>query len=108
MGKHSQTGNLSKMVRWVRLGLCFLAALACAFPLTGCTRNFFRQRADKEVREVLAEKDQYPQWQIEHWHVYPDPRARSADTGHPDRPPMPPDDPAAYDLSPHSQKPGKA
>ncbi len=40
-------------------------------------------------------------------HVYPDSRARFADPTNPDRPPMPPDDPAAYDLSPNPQKPGK-
>src|SRR5262249_15631600 len=66
------------------------------------------KQADKEVEHVLAEKDQYPEWKIENFHVYPDPRARFADPTNPDRPPMPPDDPAAWDLSPHPQKPGKA
>src|SRR5207245_286130 len=42
------------------------------------------------------------------FHVYSDPRARFADSTNPDRPPMPPDDPAAWELSPHPQKPGKA
>src|SRR5262249_16616036 len=51
--------------------------------------------------------DKYPFWAIENWHVYSDPRARHADPTNPDRPPMPPDDPAAYDLSPNPQKPGK-
>src|SRR5207249_4245019 len=32
-------------------------------------------------------------------------RARFADPTNPDRPPMPPDDPAAWDLSPHPQRP---
>jgi hypothetical protein len=75
--------------------------------VTGCTRRFFRNRADQEVSEVLAQKDRYPAWQIEQFHVYPDSRARFADPTNPDRPPMPPDDPAAYDLSPVTQKPGK-
>src|SRR5207244_4315918 len=44
---------------------------------------------------------------VENFHVYPDPRARFADPTNPDRPPMPPDDPAAWDLSPHPQKPPK-
>jgi hypothetical protein len=83
------------------------AALALAL-LTGasCTRSFFRKAADKEVDEVLADKDQYPQWAIQQYHVYPDPRARFADPTDPDRPPMPPDDPAAHDLSPNPQRPG--
>src|SRR5207302_488551 len=42
---------------------------------------------------------------IEQYHVYPDPRARFADPTNPDRPPMPPDDPAAWAAGPHPQKP---
>ena len=74
----------------------------------GCTRNFFRKQADEEVSEVLAQKDKYPDWAIENWHVYPDPRARFADTDNPDFPPKPPDDPASYAMAPNPQKPGKA
>jgi len=74
---------------------------------SGCTRPFYRKRADAEVNQVLAEKDRYPNWAIEQFHVYPDPRARFADPMDPDHPPMPPDDPAAWDMSPHPQKPGK-
>src|SRR5262249_30356145 len=54
------------------------------------------------------EKNQVPGAPIEQYHVYPDPRARFADPTCPDRPPMPPDDPAAHDLSPNPQKAGKA
>ncbi len=78
---------------------------------SGCTRSYYRKEADKEVSEVLAQKDKYPAWAIENWHVYPDPRARFNDQGplgNPDHPPKPPDDPAAYALSPNPQKPGKA
>jgi hypothetical protein len=77
----------------------------------GCTRGYYRKEADKEVSEVLAQKDKYPAWAIENWHIYPDPRARFNDQGalgDPDHPPKPPDDPAAYALSPNPQKPGKA
>lgn len=84
-----------------------ILALGLMAPLlagTGCTRRFYREKADKEVVQVLSQKDVYPQWKIENWHVYPDPRARFADNTNPDRPPMPPDDPAAYDLSPDPQK----
>jgi hypothetical protein len=74
---------------------------------TGCTRLFYRNQADKEVQATLTEKNKDPRWAIENWHVYPDPRARFADPTNPDRPPMPPDDPGAWDQSPHPQKPGK-
>ena len=75
---------------------------------TGCTRHFFRERADCEAAAVLRDKDQVPGAKIEQYHVYPDRRARFADATNPDRPPMPPDDPAARMLSPCPQKPGKA
>jgi outer membrane protein TolC len=74
----------------------------------GCTRRFFRNRADEEVASIMAEKDKYPDWQIEDYYVYPNPRSRNADWTNPDRPPMPPDDPAAYNLAPRPQKPGHA
>src|SRR5689334_4559026 len=93
---------------WLRRLACAAVALGCAAGLSSCTRSYFRRAADKEVDAVLCEKDKYPQWGIQQYHVYPDPRARFADPTDPDRPPMPPDDPAAHDLSPNPQKPGKA
>jgi outer membrane protein TolC len=87
--------------------LTFLFAASFLLP-AGCTRRFFRHQADKQVEEILTEKNCYPAWKIEQWHVYPDPRARFADFTDPDRPPMPPDDPASRDLSPNPQRPGKA
>jgi outer membrane protein TolC len=99
------TGNLGKWgLRRRLLPAAVLAVVGLAGTL-GCTRNFFRNRADEEVSEVLAEKDKYPAWRIEQFHVYPDPRARFADPTNPDCPPKPPDDPAAYDLAPNPQKP---
>src|SRR5437773_374550 len=40
-----------------------------------CSRPFYRKRADEEVAEVLGQKDKYPDWKIDNWHVYPDPLA---------------------------------
>ncbi len=88
--------------RAVVVGLAFLIALG------GCTRAFYRKQADKEVNDVLKEKDQYAEWKIEQFHVYPDARARFAEPNNPDRTPMPPDDEPAYKLSPHPQGPGHA
>jgi len=79
--------------------------LGCLAPMSGCTRCWYREKADEEVSEILAQKDKYPAWSIDNWHGYADPRARFADPTDPDHPPMPPDDPAAYDLSPNPQKP---
>src|SRR5437868_1217437 len=91
---------------WVqRLGALLLAAGLLA-TLDGCTRGFYRKGADKEVNDILAEKDRCLPHKIEQFHVYPDPRARHADPTNPDHPPMPPDDPGAYCNSPHPQAPG--
>src|SRR5437773_3561867 len=91
----------------VREAATVLAIIAVVAGL-GCTRRFYRNQADREVAGVLAEKDVVPDWKIENFPgAYPDGRARFADPSNPDRPPMPPDDPAAWQLSPHSQKPGK-
>ena len=74
----------------------------------GCTRAFYRKWTDKEVTALHLEKSQDPRWSLDGYHVLPDARARFADGTKPDRPPMPPDDPAAKALSPNPQKPGKA
>jgi outer membrane protein TolC len=69
----------------------------------GCTRAFFRERADQDVDALLAEKSIDPRWALESWHVYPDGRARFADTDNPDHPKKPPDDPGAAALAPDPQ-----
>src|SRR5439155_8985532 len=74
----------------------------------GCTRRFYRNATDRDVEQVLTEKNCFDAWRIEQWHVYPDPHARFADPTNPDRPPMPPDDPGSQALSPNPQRPGKA
>ncbi|HKB05409.1 MAG TPA: hypothetical protein VKD90_24505, partial [Gemmataceae bacterium] len=69
----------------------------------GCTRSFFRERADRQVEALLEEKSIDPRWAVEGWYVYPDPRARFADADHPDHPKKPPDDPGASVLAPDPQ-----
>ena len=84
--------------------LAWLAVLVILAP--GCTRRFFRQRADRDVGILLEEKVDQAQWPITNYWVYPHPYARFADLwGNPDHPPMPPDDPGAWLLSPRPQRP---
>lgn len=71
---------------------------------SGCSRRYFRSDADKQVDRILHQKDG-KLWPLEGWHVYPPEAARFADNTNPDRPPMPPDDPGARDLSPNPQHP---
>ncbi len=82
-----------------------IGSLAALVTLSGCTRRFFRNAADLEVSDVLSEKNVDPRWQLDDYNVYPNPLARFADWTNPDRPPMPPDDPAAWFLAPKPQKP---
>lgn len=86
--------------------LFFLAFLfAILMSAHGCTRPFFRKLADKEAHAIIAEKDVYPGWKLQNFFVVPDQRSRFAPRYNPDRPPMPPDDPAAAALAPMPQWP---
>ena len=99
---------------WTRYAMRSLSirhlGLVCLLLFTlgasGCTRKFYRKRTDDDVVGLLTQKNQFPQWGIENWHIYPDPRSRFADLSNPDRPPKPPDDLAAYLLSPDPQPRG--
>ncbi len=88
-----------------RSAVAFLLLITLIATL-GCTRRFYRRWADRDVAEVLREKDVVPQWKIESYNgAYPNAQARFADPTNPDRPPMPPDDPAAKQLAPNPQRP---
>lgn len=98
---------LSLLRPFLRPQVYFLVALGVSTTAVGCTRKFFRERADIDAMAMIHEKDQDPRWRLTNYYVYPDSRARFADWSNPDRPPMPPDDQAAQALSPIPQKPGK-
>lgn len=94
--------------RLIRCGATALVALLVVAGI-GCTRRFYRNQADRDVAGVIAGKDVFPDWKIENYNgAYPDARARFSDPTNPDRPPMPPDDPAAKMLGPNPQKPRHA
>jgi hypothetical protein len=83
------------------------AAVVLLAAGAGCTRKFFRERADADVAGVITQKNQFPEWVVKNWHVYPHPDARFAHPYNPDRPPYPVDDTAARALSPNPQHPTK-
>ena len=89
----------------MRLGLLGLIAVC----LTGCSREAFRQRADRDVEAVITQKNIIPNAQVQNWHAYPDPRARFANPPGEvqDYPPYPPDDYYAWLTSPNPQRPGR-
>jgi hypothetical protein len=80
-----------------------LGMACCLLASVGCTRRFYRNASDRDVEQVLTEKNCFDPWRVEQWHVYPDPMARFADPTNPDRPPMPEDDPAARMMAPNPQ-----
>lgn len=98
-----RTREGSRPARWL-WGAC-TAWLVIAVGLSGCTREFFRRRADHDVAEILTEKEAVSQGRLRTYFVYPHPLARFADPSDPDHPPMPPDDPAAWALAPRPQRP---
>ena len=63
--------------------------------VAGCTRAHYRNQADNEVYPILAQRIVFPQFDIGRTQLEPDPTSRLADPFNPDRPPKPPDDPAA-------------
>src|SRR6478672_10041975 len=65
---------------------CAVVAAALLAALAGCSREQFRMRADKDVEGVISQKNLFPDWKVENWHVYPDSRARFADPSCPDYP----------------------
>lgn len=69
----------------------------------GCSRRFYRERADREADQVIAEKAGDPRWAIGDFELAPDPRSRFYDPYCADEPPQPPDDPAAEMLAPRPQ-----
>src|SRR5688500_14996365 len=108
MEENQNKGQLRRPRQIGRLLVCFFFALGLVAILGGCTRAFYRKQADKEVADILHEKDKVEDWKIEQFHVYADPRARFANPNAPDRQPMPPDDEAAWKHTPHPQRPKHA
>ncbi|MBI3468103.1 MAG: hypothetical protein HY000_34285 [Planctomycetes bacterium] len=72
--------------------------VATSLALAGCGRSWYRQQADQEAKELIAEKSDNPRWSYPNTTTYMDPRSRFFDPSDPDHPPMPPDDPVAHRL----------
>jgi outer membrane protein TolC len=80
-----------------RLWLAALLALS-ALTSMGCTRAYYRQQADNEAYELLANGQRDPRWQLGRYTIDVDPRSRFYDPNCPDYSPMPPDDPVSHQL----------
>ena len=75
-----------------------MMALSLQLMLGGCHRSEYRQEADQEVCELVAEKSYDGRWGLQDFNIETDPRSRYADVYDRDFPPMPPDDPASHEL----------
>jgi len=71
----------------------FALLLACA---AGCGRAWYRLDADQETYAAVTEKLNDPRWRLPPDGLDRPPASRLFDPGNPDRPPLPPDDPAAH------------
>jgi hypothetical protein len=65
---------------------------------SGCSRTEHRLQADREAYDVIAERNDDPRWHAADYSIEIDPRSRYFDPCDPDRPPMPPDDPASHEY----------
>jgi hypothetical protein len=73
-----------------------LGMLALVFA--GCTRERYRLRADRDVYGLLKPRSCGPGWKLDDYRIDPNPHSRLFDPFNPDRPPMPPDDPASSEF----------
>jgi len=79
--------------------------LAAAILAVGCSRSHYRNSADRETYPIVAERQALgPGYGIGRLQLEPPPWSRLADPFDPDRPPKPPDDPAAGVLMAHPYK----
>jgi outer membrane protein TolC len=74
--------------------LLVLISLICLS--SGCTRAFYRLRADRDTYSAIDERDHDPRWDLPRISVDTPPQSRLHDPFNPDHPPMPPDDLAAH------------
>jgi hypothetical protein len=64
----------------------------------GCSRKFWREQADRDTYEAIAEKQTDERWLLPDVNIVPDARSRFYDPYDPDCKPLPPDDPAASEY----------
>jgi outer membrane protein TolC len=77
----------------MRRGLEFLVLVTL---LCGCSRAFYRRSADRETYAAIEERVCDPRWPVANIGLDRPQQSRLYDPYSPDRPPMPPDDPAAH------------
>ncbi|MGL4942865.1 MAG: TolC family protein [Thermoguttaceae bacterium] len=69
-----------------------------AFAVCGCSRHFYRQKADGEAYSVIASAAADSRWGLHDYTIAPSVTSRHFDPSCPDNSPMPCDDPTAHRL----------
>jgi len=81
-----------------RITACLIGTVFLLVAMPGCSRKFWREQADHDSYELIAEKMNHPDWAVPRMDITPDPRSRFYDTFDPDHTPLPPGDEAANEL----------
>ena len=81
---------------WSQVLLILVGVLILS--LAGCSRAFYRQQADQQVRWLVDEKARQAECGHADFSIHVDPQSRMFDPFCPDHSPMPPDDPVAHRL----------
>ncbi|MCL2348135.1 MAG: TolC family protein [Planctomycetaceae bacterium] len=68
------------------------------FYLSGCSRQYYRQKADGEVSSLIKSAGRDKRWEAVDYSIQPNPQSRFYDPHNPDCEPMPPDDATAHRL----------
>ncbi|MDR1270684.1 MAG: hypothetical protein LBK82_14280, partial [Planctomycetaceae bacterium] len=77
--------------------IVFIFCAVSLFITEGCSRQYYRIKADNEVYSLLATGGTHdPHWKLDDYRINTDCRSRMFDPFHPDFEPMPPDDPSAH------------
>jgi len=96
ISKHDILPTLMKLRDRIAAAWVMPVLVVCAvITVSGCSRPEYRQQADREAYDVIAERNADPRWHANDYSIEMDPRSRYFDPCDPDRPPMPPDDPAS-------------
>lgn len=85
--KNASCDTANTPVAFARILMLWAAGL-----LMGCSQTQYRQQADQEAYQVIAERNQDPRWSIRSVSIEADPRSRFFDEQDPDHPQMPIDD----------------
>ncbi len=88
-----------RFTRLLCIAILVVTTLIGTLSQTGCSRQRYRIAADRQAGDLIAEKGAMnSDWALQELRVYGDKRSRYFDNFDPDKPPMPPDDPASHEF----------